>query len=220
MFTGLVEDLGRITEVSPLPRGSGQRIGLSSPLLSQPLPLGASLAVDGVCLTVVAASPGSASVEVGPETRARTTLSDLAPGRVVHLERALQVSDRLGGHIVTGHVDGLGHVSKSVRRGDSWDVEVNTPQELLRYIVEKGAICIDGVSLTVNSVSARGFSVSLVPHTQAHTHLAQKSVGGAVNLEVDIIAKHVEKLIAAYLPTQPSGLSLTKLKEFGFARGD
>lgn len=220
MFTGLVEDLGRITEVSPLPRGSGQRIGIAAPLLSDPMPLGASLAVDGVCLTVVASAPGQVAVEVGPETRDRTTLGELSPSRVVHLERALKVSDRLGGHIVTGHVDGIGHIEKSVPRGDSWDVTVTTPVVLLRYIVEKGAICIDGISLTVNVVSPRGFSVSLVPHTQAHTHLAKKAVASAVNLEVDIIAKHVEKLIAAYRVAQPEGLSLDKLKEFGFARGD
>ncbi len=220
MFTGLVEDLGRITEVSPLPRGSGQRATITAPLLALPMPLGASLAVDGVCLTVVASSAGQVAVEVGPETRTRTTLGELSPARVVHLERALQVSDRLGGHIVTGHVDGIGQVEKSGPRGDSWDVTIATPPELLRYIVEKGAICIDGISLTVNAVSARGFSVSLVPHTQTHTHLAKKAVASAVNLEVDIIAKHVEKLLAAYRVAQPAGLSLEKLKEFGFARGD
>jgi riboflavin synthase len=220
VFTGLVEDIGRISEVAPLPRGSGERLRIVAKLLSEPLPLGASLAVDGVCLTVVESSPGQAAVEVGPETRARTTLQTLALGRRVHLERALRVSDRLGGHIVTGHVDGIGHVESSVRRGDSWDLHVETPAPLLRYIVEKGAICIDGVSLTVNQVTQRSFAVSLVPHTQAHTHLAEKGPDAAVNLEVDIIAKHVEKLIAAYLPGRATGLSLEKLKEFGFASGD
>ena len=220
MFTGLVEDLGKISEVSPLPRGSGQRVTITSPLLSEPLPLGASLAVDGVCLTVVASAGGWAALEVGPETRTRTTLATLTPGRVVHLERALRASDRLGGHIVTGHVDGIGQIEASQRRGDSWDLYVVTPPELLRYIVEKGAICIDGISLTVNVVSPRGFSVSLVPHTQAHTHLAGKVKGSSLNLEVDIVAKHVEKLIAAYVPGGSTGLSFDKLKEFGFARGD
>jgi riboflavin synthase len=220
VFTGLVEDLGKISEVSPLPRGSGQRVTITSPLLSEPLPLGASLAVDGVCLTVVASAGGWAALEVGPETRTRTTLATLTPGRVVHLERALRASDRLGGHIVTGHVDGIGQIEASQRRGDSWDLYVVTPPELLRYIVEKGAICIDGVSLTVNQVDGRGFSVSLVPHTQAHTHLAGKVKGSSLNLEVDIVAKHVEKLIAAYVPGGSTGLSFDKLKEFGFARGD
>jgi riboflavin synthase len=117
-------------------------------------------------------------------------------------------------------VDGIGHIEASQRRGDSWDLLVETPAALLRYIVEKGAICIDGVSLTVNQVSSRGFAVSLVPHTQAHTHLAGKVKGSAVNLEVDLIAKHVEKLIAAYLPGGSTGLSLEKLKEFGFASAE
>lgn len=220
MFTGLVEDLGKISEVSPLPRGSGQRITVTASLLAEPLPLGASLAVDGVCLTVVSSDRGWAALEVGPETRARTTLATLSIGRVVHLERALRVSDRLGGHIVTGHVDGIGQLEASQRRGDSWDLYVVTPPSLLRYIVEKGAICIDGVSLTVNQVDGRGFSVSLVPHTQAHTHLAGTVKGSAVNLEVDIVAKHVEKLIAAYVPASSTGISFDKLKEFGFARGD
>jgi len=220
VFTGLVEDIGRISEVAPLPRGSGQRIVIVAKLLTEALPIGASLAVDGVCLTVVTSSPGQAAVEVGPETRDRTSLGELSPGRQVHLERALRVSDRLGGHIVTGHVDGIGHIESSVRRGDSWDLFVATPTSLLRYIVEKGAICIDGVSLTVNRVDGRGFAVSLVPHTQSHTHLAGKSKGSAVNLEVDIVAKHVEKLIAAYVPSGSTGLSLDKLKEFGFATGD
>jgi riboflavin synthase len=173
-----------------------------------------------VCLTVVASAGGWAALEVGPETRTRTTLATLTPGRVVHLERALRASDRLGGHIVTGHVDGIGQIEASQRRGDSWDLYVVTPPELLRYIVEKGAICIDGVSLTVNQVDGRGFSVSLVPHTQAHTHLAGKVKGSSLNLEVDIVAKHVEKLIAAYVPGGSTGLSFDKLKEFGFARGD
>ena len=220
MFTGLVEDIGQVTEVAPLPRGSGQRVVICAKLLSSPQPLGASLAIDGVCLTVVSSAPGQAAVEVGPETRSRSTLGELAMGRRVHLERALQVGDRLGGHIVTGHVDGIGHIEASQRRGDSWDLLVETPAALLRYIVEKGAICIDGVSLTVNQVSSRGFAVSLVPHTQAHTHLAGKVKGSAVNLEVDLIAKHVEKLIAAYLPGGSTGLSLEKLKEFGFASAE
>jgi len=220
VFTGLVEDLGKISEVSPLPRGSGQRITITASLLAEPLPLGASLAVDGVCLTVVSSDRGWAALEVGPETRARTTLATLSIGRVVHLERALRVSDRLGGHIVTGHVDGIGQLEASQRRGDSWDLYVVTPPSLLRYIVEKGAICIDGVSLTVNQVDGRGFSVSLVPHTQAHTHLAGTVKGSLVNLEVDIVAKHVEKLIAAYVPASSTGISFDKLKEFGFARGD
>lgn len=216
MFTGLVEDLGTIVAMRPLPRGSGQRLTVAAPLLQEVMPLGASLAVDGACLTVVTARPGEVELEAGPETLERTVAGDYKPGHKVHLERALRVGDRLGGHFVSGHVDGVGTILQSAARGDSWDVTVQVPTPLLRYIVEKGAIAIDGVSLTVNQVDARGFSVSLVPHTQKMTLLASKTRGQRVNLEVDIIAKHVEKLAQGYLPGDGAGLTLEKLKEHGF----
>jgi riboflavin synthase len=226
MFTGLVEDLGVIAALGPLPRGSGRRLRITARLLDELMPLGASLAVDGVCLTVVTARPGEVEVEVGPETMARTTAGELAVGARVHLERALRASDRLGGHIVTGHIDGVGEVVESAARGDSWDLRVRCPDPLLRYIVEKGAVALDGTSLTVNTVDETGLSVSLVPHTQSHTHLAKKTRGQRVNIEVDILAKHVEKLLLGYLPggsgadRTTTGLTLAKLKEHGFADHD
>lgn len=218
MFTGLVEDVGRIVSVSPLPRASGVRLRLAAKLLGEAMPLGASLAVDGVCLTVVTSRPETAEVEVeaGPETLSLTTLAAAAAGQPVHLERALRLSDRLGGHLVTGHVDGVGSITESGARGDNWDLTIHPPHALLRYIVAKGAVAVDGTSLTVNQVDGYGFSVSLVPHTQQHTHLARKGRGAQVNLEVDLIAKHLEKLVAGYLP-DGGGLTLTRLKEHGFA---
>lgn len=246
MFTGLVEDLGTVVALTPLPRGSGQRLRLRARLLEEPMKLGDSLAVDGVCLTVVTMRPGEVEVEAGPETLSRTTLDGLAVGQRVNLERALRLGDRLGGHLVEGHVDGVGVIAQSARRGDSWDVTFACPASILRYVVEKGAIAIDGVSLTVNRVDAKGFSVSLVPYTQERITLHQKAVGQRVNLEVDMIGKYVEKLLMPYLPNQsahqsshPSatnsanqanqsdapgaphaenrgGLTLEKLKENGF----
>jgi riboflavin synthase len=216
MFTGLVEDCGTVVALAALPQNSGRRLRLASPLLAEVMALGASLAVDGVCLTVVTARPGEVELEAGPETLARTTLGGLAVGDTVHLERALRLGDRLGGHLVAGHVDGVGKVAATGPRGDNWDVTVACPAELLRYVVEKGAITIDGVSLTVNQVDAAGFSVSLVPYTQAKIRLHKKRVGAGVNLEVDLIGKYVEKLLAPYAAPKGEGLSLQKLKENGF----
>lgn len=226
MFTGLVEDMGVLRALAPLPRGSGQRLRIAARLLDEVMPLGASLAVDGICLTVVTARPGEVEVEAGPETLERTTARDFTVGQRLHLERALRASDRLGGHIVTGHVDGVGEIAESAARGDSWDLRVRCPQPLLRYIVEKGAVALDGTSLTVNTVDGEGLSVSLVPHTQRHTHLVDKARGQRINIEVDILAKHVEKLLLGYLPqgaragAASGGLTLSKLKEHGFADND
>lgn len=221
MFTGLVEDMGVLRALTPLPHGSGQRLRIAARLLDEVMPLGASLAVDGICLTVVAARPGEVEVEAGPETLLRSTAGDFAIGQRLHLERALRASDRLGGHIVTGHVDGVGEISESAARGDSWDLRVRCPAPLLRYIVEKGAVALDGTSLTVNTVDEDGLTVSLVPHTQRHTHLCDKARGHRVNIEVDILAKHVEKLLVGYLPAAGrGGLTLAKLKEHGFADND
>jgi len=228
MFTGLVEDLGTVVALSPLAQNSGVRLRLRAALLTEIMPLGASLAVDGVCLTVVTASRGEVEVEIGPETLGRTTLGSLVPGDTTHLERALRLGDRLGGHVVSGHVDGVGTIAKSYRRGDSWDVMVQPPPALLRYIIEKGAITIDGISLTVNSVDqpVGCFSVSLVPYTQSRVTLARKSVGARVNLEVDLIGKYVERLLMPHVaslassasasPAAGSALTLDKLKENGF----
>lgn len=223
MFTGLVEDIGRVAALSPLASGKGLRLTLTAPLLREALPTGASLAVDGVCLTLVEqdAGAGRAAVEIGPETLERTTLSALRPGVEVNLERALRLSDRLGGHLVAGHVDAVGHISAVSARGEAWDLSVATPGALLRYIVEKGSIAIDGISLTVNRVDEQGFSVSLIPHSQARTTLSRKGPGGAVNLEVDLIGKYVEKLLGLSPAARSSGgLTLAQLKEHGFANKD
>jgi riboflavin synthase len=214
MFTGLVEDTGRIERVEALPSGNGRRLTIKARLLDEKQPLGASLAVDGVCLTVTSWKKGLVTAEVGPETIERTTLGGLDAGAVVNLERPVRVGDRLGGHLVAGHVDAVGRIASLQPRSEAIDINVETPASLLRYVVEKGSIAIDGISLTVNRVDERGFDVSIIPHTQTATTLTQKGVGARVNLEVDLIGKYVEKLLAGYAP--PQGVTMEKLKEHGF----
>ena len=198
MFTGIVEDVGQITRVEPLPSAEARRLTVRARLLDEEQPLGASLAVDGVCLTVTAWRAGEIDAEVGPETLVRTTLGSLAPGARVNLERPLQLGVRLGGHMVAGHVDGVGRIASVLPRAEAVDLTVSAPAELLRYVIEKGSIAVDGISLTVNAVDAATFTVSLIPHTQSATTLAAKGPGGAVNLEVDLIGKYVEKLVGGY----------------------
>jgi riboflavin synthase len=199
MFTGLVEDVGDVTRVEPLPSDAGRRICVRASLLDEELAVGASLAVDGVCLTVTTWRAGEVTADVGPETMARTTLAQVKPGARVNLERPLKLGDRLGGHMVAGHVDGIGTISAVIERHEARDYQIHAPQGLLRYIVEKGSIAVDGISLTVNGVDARGFSVSLIPHTQSATTLGHKRDGELVNLEVDLIGKYVEKLVGGYV---------------------
>ena len=175
--------------------------------------LGDSIAIDGVCLTVIELGSDRASFVVGPETLERSTLGALTIGAQVNVERPLRMGDRLGGHLVAGHVDGVGKIVSKKGRGESLDFYVGTPAPLLRYVIEKGSIALDGISLTVNRVDGRGFEVSIIPHTQDVTTLAKKSVGSDVNLEVDLIGKYVEKLVGI---APREGLSADKLKENGF----
>jgi riboflavin synthase len=198
MFTGIVEDVGQIAALVPLPSEQALRLTVRARLLDEEQALGASLAVDGVCLTVTAWRRGEIDAVVGPETVARTTLGQLAQGSPVNLERPMKLGDRLGGHMVAGHVDAVGRIAQVAPRAEAVDVTVSAPGELLRYVIEKGSIAVDGISLTVNSVDERSFTVSLIPHTQTATTLAQKGPGGAVNLEVDLIGKYVEKLVGGY----------------------
>ena len=213
MFTGLIEEVGRIVATAPLAKGAGRRLTVEALLLEPSPALGDSIAIDGVCLTVVSVGKGRCDLEVGPETMERTTLGDLTVGKPVNLERAMKLGDRMGGHLVQGHVDGIGKIVTSAARGDAWDVRVSMPQPLLRYVIEKGSICVDGISLTVNRLEHDGFWVSLIPHSQDMTTLRSRPVGAHVNLEVDVIGKYVERLLG---PRTDAGLSIATLKENGF----
>jgi riboflavin synthase len=195
MFTGLIEAVGRIAASEAVGGDRRLRIAVGD-LPFADVALGESIAVSGVCLTVVSFDADSFSADVSNETLALTTLGALPVGAPVNLERALLPTTRLGGHIVAGHVDGVGHVERVSDDGRSQRWRFTAPPSLLRYVAVKGSIAVDGVSLTVNAVDARGFEVNLVPHTLAHTAFGQTPVGTAVNLEVDVIARYAERLLS------------------------
>jgi len=193
MFTGIVEELGEILAVEQGVESAVVRV--RGPLVSSDATAGASIAVNGVCLTVIDVIDGAFTADVMAETLNRSSLGALEPGSPVNLERPMTLSTRLGGHIVQGHVDGVGNiVSRSP--GEAWEiVTVSLPASLSRYVVEKGSITVDGISLTVTEVTDSTFSVSLIPATLELTTLGRKTVGDPVNLEVDVVAKYVERLL-------------------------
>ena len=193
MFTGIVEELGEVVEVAW--KGEGARLAIRGRVVTSDAGHGDSIAVNGVCLTVVDNLGDVFTTEVMKETFDRSSLGVLQVGDRVNLERAVKVSDRLGGHIVQGHVDGVATITERVP-GDLWEsVRFSLPPELGRYVVEKGSITVDGISLTVTDVNAAGFGVSLIPTTLEVTTLGRKGVGDRVNIEVDIVAKYIEKLV-------------------------
>jgi riboflavin synthase len=193
MFTGLIEDLGTVRE---LRKGSDSaRLSVATAIPMDELELGASIAVNGICLTVTNFGGGSFTADVSPETLSRSNLGALLPGSRVNLERALRLGDRLGGHWVSGHVDAVGTLEQAQRDGNAWRLTFRLPTEVNRYVVEKGSVAIDGISLTVNSVGDETFSVAIIPHTLALTTLKEAKVGARVNIETDILGKYVERLL-------------------------
>ena len=208
MFTGLVTDLGTIERVTPGPV-TDLWIASSYPGDFQ---LGESIACDGVCLTVVEFKDQKFKVQAAPETVRRSTLGTWSVGTRVNLERALRMGDRLGGHWVQGHVDGVGTVLETRAEGGSWVMRFSLPVELAPFFVEKGSVCIDGVSLTLTTVSTDSFSVMLIPETQERTSLGKKRPGQGVNLEADIIGKYVARMMGGR-----GGLSVEQLKAAGLA---
>lgn len=207
MFTGIVEEAGRVRAVSP----SG--LSISAQIVLSGARLGDSMAVNGACLTINRVEEGTFSVEVMPETWHRTNLGRLRPGDQVNLERPLVLGGRLGGHLVQGHIDATGQVLALKSEGEAQLVRLSASPSVMRYIVEKGFIAVDGVSLTVVARDSHSFQVSLVSYTRDHTNLGQRKPGDMVNLEVDIIAKYVESLGEA----RSSGITEEWLREQGFA---
>lgn len=196
MFTGIIEGVGRLAARDTL--GGDVRFTFDVGTLPfENVQMGESIAINGVCLTVIAHDATRFQADASTETLGLTTLGQLAVGAVINLERAMRPTDRLGGHLVSGHVDGLGQVLSvhDDARAQRW--RFAAPVALLRYIAKKGSICVDGVSLTVNEVDEQGFEVALIPHTVANTAFAATAVGSAVNLEIDLVARYVERLLGA-----------------------
>ena len=191
MFTGIVEEVGRVSSLTDY------RLVIAADKVLEDVKLGDSISVNGACLTVVEHDAGSFAVDLAPETLRRTSLGQAGPGRAVNLERALAAHDRMGGHIVQGHVDATGVITGFAPEADCYIMEIEIPESLAPYVVEKGFIAVDGISLTVVQSTELRFTISVIPFTLEHTNLRERQVGEKVNLEADILAKYVESLLAA-----------------------
>lgn len=212
MFTGIIEEMGGVKALRR--EAGGARLTLAASLVLDGTAVGDSICVNGVCLTVVELGKTEFSADVAAETLNVTNLGELHIGQKVNLERALQLSARIGGHLVTGHVDAVGRIKEKRQEGNSWRVFVGAPENALRYIIKKGSIAVDGISLTVADVDAAGFSIAMIPHTAKLTTMGYKSAGDSVNLETDIIGKYVEKLLSG---RTDSGVGMELLRKTGFA---
>jgi riboflavin synthase len=213
VFTGIVEELGTVEAITP--RGAGHRIVLRAPRVAAQAKPGDSIAVNGICLTVAELASAGFEADASPETLERTSLRALRAGCLVNLEQALKPDSRLGGHIVQGHVDATGTIAAIDALGDGHRrLSVRYPAELERYLAYKGSVAVDGISLTIASLGGGAFSAAVIPHTWAHTNLRARRPGDTVNLETDVLAKYVEKLLAT-LELPRGGLTLSALREQG-----
>ena len=216
MFTGIIEAMGKIDGLEA--RGGDWRLDVSSNELDfSDIRTGDSIAVSGVCLTVTAVDNGRFSADVSNETRSCTTLSNIGTGDVVNLEKAMLPTSRLGGHIVSGHVDGLARLTGKSTDGRSIRLNFTVPPELARYIANKGSVCLDGISLTVNEVTGCDFSVNIIPHTAEKTTIKYYQAGREVNLEVDVISRYIERLLTARDEGEEHGITRDFLARSGFA---
>lgn len=216
MFTGLVEEIGTVQSIAKSTKSA--RITIKADKVLEGIKVGDSIATNGVCLTATEFNSSSFTIDVMAETMRRSNLKNLQPGQDVNLERALRLGDRLGGHIVSGHIDGLGRISSFEKEDNAVWITIDAEAEILKYIVQKGSIAIDGVSLTVAYVDESVFKVSIIPHTKDVTTLLRRKVGHEVNLECDIVGKYIEKLMGAKEQApKHQGISFDFLSANGFA---
>ncbi|NWF92055.1 MAG: riboflavin synthase [Syntrophaceae bacterium] len=217
MFTGIVEGRGKVLRAES--RGQGRRLLLEVPIDLTDVQVGDSININGVCLTVVEKKGQTLAVDLSSETLQKTVLGELREGDQVNLERALRVGDRLGGHIVTGHVDGIGVITERREEGDFLRLSIRVPGAVVKYVVQKGSIAIDGISLTANECRGEEVEITLIPYTIKKTTLINKKIGDRVNVEADILGKYVERMMNRG-GEKPRGLDLSFLKEHGFIGGE
>jgi riboflavin synthase len=213
VFTGLVEEIGHVHRVAR--QGDFQRMDVSAQKVLEDMAIGDSINIDGACQTVVAFDESSFSVETVAETLAHTTLGQFQSGRAINLERSLRLGDRLGGHIVQGHVDDVGQIVTIKQNQGEWRIGIAAPEHLRSYIAIKGSITVDGTSLTVAEVNTEGFTIAVIPHTFDNTVLSQRRTGDGINLEVDVIARYIERLLNTGSNPR-AGLSFDELREMGY----
>ncbi len=216
IFTGLIEEIGTVEKIDKTEKSAV--ITIAAKTVLDEVKLGDSICTNGVCLTVTSFSNGKFTVDVMAETMRRSNLNDLERGSKVNLERALRLSDRLGGHMVSGHIDGVGKIEKFLEEANAVWITISADETILKYVVEKGSIAIDGVSLTVAYVDKTSFRVSIIPHTKSMTTLLSKQLGDEVNLECDVIGKYVEKILGINSKaSKKEDISMDFLRENGFA---
>ena len=222
MFTGIIEGLGTITSIRS--SGQGKQFTIAADFSLEGTEVGDSIAVSGACLTAVVIRGNRFEVDVAPETLSRTILDQASIGERVNLERALRLSDRLDGHLVSGHVDGVGSIKNKRPMGNAIIVSIRAPEPLLRYMIQKGSVAVDGISLTINELHPDGFEVSIIPHTAGLTTIGFKNVGECVNIETDMLGKYVERFISVKsAPDQSnnvkgSGIDMEFLSKSGFLK--
>ncbi len=214
MFTGIIEEIGIVSEVKRSSQGAVLTIKASDVLAD--CKVGDSIAIDGVCLTMTQADYTRFTADISAETLRRTTLGDRSRGDGVNLERSLQLNSRLGGHIVSGHIDDVGIISSWRDEGDSSMMGVSAPPDVMRYVVFKGSVCVDGISLTIANRLETEFEIALIPHTKQVTTIGKKQIGDRVNIEVDLLGRYVERLLADQAK-EPGAIDLATLKSHGYA---